>query len=76
MKSLDTIIHEGQLTPGAYDLFAGMCDAFGKEIEDTQLGELLSLEMFLRAGKRMPPEAKKTNRARADALKETILRRK
>lgn len=76
VKSLTTVVHDGQLTAEAYDHFAAMCDAYGKEFTDSELGELLAIEMFLRAGKRMTTDAKTTNRVRADQLKETILRRK
>lgn len=76
VKSLTTVVHDGQLTAEAYDHFAAMCDAYGKEFTDSELGELLALEMFLRSGKRMPSEAKIINRKRADELKESILRRK
>ncbi len=76
VKSISTIVYNDQLKEQAYDHFAGMCDAYGKEFEDKQLGELLALEMFLRAGKRMTPDAKRINRNKADNLKEKILRRK
>lgn len=76
IKSLDTVVNDGQLTEHAYDHFAAMCDAYAKEFEDTELGELLALEMFLRSGKRIKPEIKTANRKRADELKEKILRRK
>lgn len=76
VKSISSAVYGTEINQQAYDHFAGMCDAYAKEFEDKQLGELLALEMFLRAGKRMTPDAKRINRAKADALKETILRRK
>lgn len=82
IKNLSLIMDDSTPTEEAmsraYDRYASMCEGFGSESNsrDPELGELLTLEMFLRAGKRMPIEAKTKNRKRADELKEKILRRK
>ena len=75
LKLLDLSLNNGQRTETAFDRYAAMCDAHNEGFEDTELGELISYEMFLRSGKRMSPEAKIENRKRADALKDKILRR-
>lgn len=53
-----------------------VCQGYRKKFADTELSELLALEMFLRAGKRMEHSVKIEHRRRADQLKESILRRK
>lgn len=59
----------------AYTSFANMCDSFAADFKDQELGKVLALEMFLRAGKHIEPAIKHTNRKRADKLIENILRR-
>lgn len=75
IKAIQSVISDTETLP-AYDYFAGMCVAFGEEFEDKDLGQLLAIEMFLRAGRKMPNEVKFANRKTADQLREKILRRK
>lgn len=75
IKAIQGVISDTETLP-AYDYFAAICDAFAKEFEDKDLGQLIAFEMFLRAGKKMPLDVKIENRKAADRLKEKILRRK
>lgn len=55
--------------------FESICETrYGEEAQTDKVANLQLFEMFLRAGKRMPPAVKIDNRKKADQLREEILR--
>lgn len=59
-------------TTDHYNRFADICNKI--YYRDTLLDNYLMFEMFLRAGKHMPAAVKIDNRAKADKLREKILK--